>query len=211
MFQGPLRGFQLFRVFKRLLTIFRSHFIESNLINQQDCKEMSGSLESYVGQPVIILSCDGRCFSGTLKGKIRNCDLWNAGINILQCLRYSWDNQLNACPPCHKMCHASLWNFSKWRFISISCFHWKIYAAKLLFPSEPLTILLLGFDQLINLILDDTHERIFSTTSGMEQISLGLKIIRGDNVSVIGLVDEAVEQSVDFTKIRGEPLNPVVH
>jgi len=96
---------------------------------------MSNSLESYVGQPVIILSCDGRCFSGTLK----------------------------------------------------------------------------GFDQLINLILDDTSERIFSTTSGMEQISLGLKIIRGDNVSVIGLVDEAIEQSVDFSKVRGEPLNPVVH
>jgi U6 snRNA-associated Sm-like protein LSm8 len=68
-----------------------------------------------------------------------------------------------------------------------------------------------GFDQLINLILDDTHERIFSTTAGMEQIALGLKIIRGDNVSVIGLVDEAVEQSVDFSKMRGEPLNPVVH
>jgi hypothetical protein len=30
---------------------------------------MSNSLENYVGQPVIILSCDGRCFSGTLKGK----------------------------------------------------------------------------------------------------------------------------------------------
>lgn len=72
-------------------------------------------------------------------------------------------------------------------------------------------IIFLGFDQLINLILDDTHERIFSTSSGMEQISLGLKIIRGDNVSVIGLVDEAVEQSVDFSKVRGEPLNPVVH
>lgn len=71
--------------------------------------------------------------------------------------------------------------------------------------------LILGYDQLINLILDDTHERIFSTTAGMEQISLGLKIIRGDNVSVIGLVDEAVEHSVDFSKVRGEPLNPVVH
>lgn len=69
----------------------------------------------------------------------------------------------------------------------------------------------IGFDQLINLILDDTHERIFSTTAGMEQISLGLKIIRGDNVSVIGLVDDAIEQSVDFSKVRGEPLNPVVH
>lgn len=71
--------------------------------------------------------------------------------------------------------------------------------------------LIQGYDQLINLILDDTHERIFSTTAGMEQISLGLKIIRGDNVSVIGLVDEAVEHSVDFSKVRGEPLNPVVH
>jgi hypothetical protein len=30
---------------------------------------MSGNLENYVGHPVIILSCDGRCFSGTLKGK----------------------------------------------------------------------------------------------------------------------------------------------
>lgn len=30
---------------------------------------MSATLESYVGHPVIIVSCDGRCFSGTLKGK----------------------------------------------------------------------------------------------------------------------------------------------
>jgi U6 snRNA-associated Sm-like protein LSm8 len=116
---------------------------------------MSGSLESYVGQPVIILSCDGRCFSGTLKGKCTDC------------IRHCAENK----------CFA---NF-------------------------------LGFDQLINLILDDTHERIFSTTSGMEQISLGLKIIRGDNVSVIGLVDDVVEQQLDFSKIRGSNLNPVVH
>jgi U6 snRNA-associated Sm-like protein LSm8 len=45
----------------------------------------------------------------------------------------------------------------------------------------------------------------------MEQISLGLKIIRGDNVSVIGLVDENIERAIDFTKVRGDPLNPVVH
>lgn len=35
---------------------------------------MSNSLESYVGQPVIILSCDGRCFSGTLKGNLNVFD-----------------------------------------------------------------------------------------------------------------------------------------
>lgn len=45
----------------------------------------------------------------------------------------------------------------------------------------------------------------------MEQIALGLKIIRGDNVALVGQTDEAIEQSVDFSKIRGEALQPVVH
>lgn len=45
----------------------------------------------------------------------------------------------------------------------------------------------------------------------MEQIVLGLHIIRGDNISVIGLIDEVLEQRIDFTNLRGEPLNPVVH
>ena len=29
-----------------------------------------------------------------------------------------------------------------------------------------------GFDQTVNLILDDTHERVFSSTNGVEQVSL---------------------------------------
>lgn len=45
----------------------------------------------------------------------------------------------------------------------------------------------------------------------MEQISLGLKIIRGDNVAIIGLIDEAIEQEIDYAKIKGEPLKEVVH
>ena len=39
-----------------------------------------------------------------------------------------------------------------------------------------------GFDQTINLILDESHERVFSLTQGMEQVVLGLYIVRGDNV-----------------------------
>ena len=27
-----------------------------------------------------------------------------------------------------------------------------------------------GFDQTVNLILDDTHERVFSSTNGVEQV-----------------------------------------
>ncbi|XP_043565535.1 LSM8 homolog, U6 small nuclear RNA associated isoform X2 [Chiloscyllium plagiosum] len=39
-----------------------------------------------------------------------------------------------------------------------------------------------GFDQTINLILDESHERVFSSQQGVEQVVLGLYIVRGDNV-----------------------------
>ena len=39
-----------------------------------------------------------------------------------------------------------------------------------------------GFDQTINLILDESHERVFSSSQGVEQVVLGLYIVRGDNV-----------------------------
>ena len=45
-----------------------------------------------------------------------------------------------------------------------------------------------GFDQTINLVLEDAHERIFSHTQGVEQVPLGLYLIRGDNVSVPSLI-----------------------
>ncbi|EDV38767.2 uncharacterized protein Dana_GF24963 [Drosophila ananassae] len=68
-----------------------------------------------------------------------------------------------------------------------------------------------GFDQTINIIIDECHERVFSTTSGIEQIVLGLHIIRGDNIAVIGLIDETIDSRLDLANIRGEPLGPVVH
>lgn len=42
-----------------------------------------------------------------------------------------------------------------------------------------------GFDQTINLILDESHERVFSSSQGVEQVVLGLYIVRGDNVYVL--------------------------
>lgn len=68
-----------------------------------------------------------------------------------------------------------------------------------------------GFDQTINIILDESHERVFSTTAGIEQIVLGLHIIRGDNIAVIGQIDEVLDSRLDFHTLRGEPLGPVVH
>ena len=68
-----------------------------------------------------------------------------------------------------------------------------------------------GFDQCINVILDECHERVFSTTEGVEQIVLGLYIIRGDNIALVGEVDEESEQRVDLASTRAEPLKAVVH
>lgn len=39
-----------------------------------------------------------------------------------------------------------------------------------------------GYDQTTNLILENTHERVFSVDKGVEQNVLGLYIIRGDNM-----------------------------
>ena len=80
------------------------------------------------------------------------------------------------------------------------------------FTSEGRVIVgtLKGFDQTINLILDDSHERVY-TTAGVEQVTLGLYIVRGDNVALIGEVDEEVDKKIDFTEIHVDPLGPVVH
>merc|ERR1712212_719921 len=68
-----------------------------------------------------------------------------------------------------------------------------------------------GFDQTINLILDESHERVFSSSQGVEQVVLGLYIVRGDNVAVIGEIDEETDSNLDLSNIRAEPLNSVVH
>lgn len=68
-----------------------------------------------------------------------------------------------------------------------------------------------GFDQTINVILDDTHERVFSASNGIEQVVLGLHIIRGDNIAIIGQIDESIDAQLDFATIHSEPLMPIVH
>ncbi|XP_020263908.1 sm-like protein LSM8 isoform X2 [Asparagus officinalis] len=42
--------------------------------------------------------------------------------------------------------------------------------------------ILKGFDQATNIILDESHERVYSTKEGVQQLVLGLYIIRGDNM-----------------------------
>ncbi|CAF4607830.1 unnamed protein product, partial [Rotaria sp. Silwood2] len=57
-----------------------------------------------------------------------------------------------------------------------------------------------GFDQAINIILDDSHERVFSSTNGVGQILLGLYIVRGDSAALIDEIDEELDNNIDFSE-----------
>eukprot|EP00095_Tigriopus_kingsejongensis_P005105 maker-scaffold161_size295871-snap-gene-1.28 protein:Tk05105 transcript:maker-scaffold161_size295871-snap-gene-1.28-mRNA-1 annotation:"hypothetical protein SINV_13023" len=65
-----------------------------------------------------------------------------------------------------------------------------------------------GFDQTINLILDDTHERIFSPNQG---VVLGLHIVRGDNIALVGELDEDMDGRLDLKSIRAEQIASMIH
>ncbi|XP_028069139.1 sm-like protein LSM8 isoform X2 [Camellia sinensis] len=61
-----------------------------------------------------------------------------------------------------------------------------------------------GFDQATNIILDESHERV-------QQLVLGLYIIRGDNISIVGELDEELDANLELSKLRAHPLKPVIH
>lgn len=68
---------------------------------------------------------------------------------------------------------------------SVRCGSLRLIRSVSCVPSDPLPRqgYLRGFDQTVNLILDECHERVFSQSAPVEQVALGLYIIRGDNVS----------------------------
>ncbi|XP_039029273.1 sm-like protein LSM8, partial [Hibiscus syriacus] len=67
-----------------------------------------------------------------------------------------------------------------------------------------------GFDQATNIILDESHERVYSTKEGVQQLVLCLYIIRGDNI-VVGELDEELDSALDLSNLRAHPLKPVIH
>ena len=68
-----------------------------------------------------------------------------------------------------------------------------------------------GFDQTTNVVFEACNERVFSATAGVEQVKLGLYIIRGDNIAVVGEIDEEADAEIDFDTVVADPLRPVVH
>jgi U6 snRNA-associated Sm-like protein LSm8 len=66
-----------------------------------------------------------------------------------------------------------------------------------------------GVDHANNIILGNAHERIFSETEGVEDVSVGLYLIRGDSVIIIGEVDEEADNEIKWDALKGTPLPPI--
>ena len=43
------------------------------------------------------------------------------------------------------------------------------------------------------------------------EVPLGLYVVRGDNVCVVGLVDESIDDSIDWTAVKGAPIGGIKH
>jgi len=66
-----------------------------------------------------------------------------------------------------------------------------------------------GFDQKSNVVLSDSKERVYSMDEGVEEIPLGLYLVKGDMIVLIGEIDDALDQAVDLSTIRAEGLPPI--
>lgn len=77
-----------------------------------------------------------------------------------------------------------------------------------------LTGTLLSCDQLTNLVLSQTIERVIRPPDDPEpstEVSHGLYLIRGENVTLCGLVDEELDASINWEQVRGSVIRGVKH
>ncbi|KII87618.1 hypothetical protein PLICRDRAFT_699178 [Plicaturopsis crispa FD-325 SS-3] len=66
-----------------------------------------------------------------------------------------------------------------------------------------------GFDQKSNVVLSDSKERVYSIDEGVEEVPLGLYLVKGDMIVLIGEIDAAVDDAVDLGTIHAEPIPPI--
>ncbi len=63
-------------------------------------------------------------------------------------------------------------------------------------------------------VLKNTVERVIRNYDDGEESSevpLGLYVVRGETVCVVGLVDEAIDDSINWTQVKGAPIGTTKH
>jgi hypothetical protein len=63
-------------------------------------------------------------------------------------------------------------------------------------------------------VLKEATERIIRTHDDEEdsmEVPLGLYLVRGDNVCIVGLVDEKMDGEIDWTQVKGVAIGGTKH
>ncbi|KAH8170241.1 LSM domain-containing protein [Sarocladium implicatum] len=69
-------------------------------------------------------------------------------------------------------------------------------------------------DNSTNLVLNSAVERLIRTPEDDEasvEVPLGLYLVRGDNVCSVGLVDEKLDDSINWTEVKGSAIGGIKH
>ncbi|PWN32320.1 uncharacterized protein FA14DRAFT_127389 [Meira miltonrushii] len=70
---------------------------------------------------------------------------------------------------------------------------------------------LIGVDGVGSVILSGCVERIFSADAPVEEVPLGLYLVRGDAISMIGDIDTEIDKAQDLNTVRADPIPDVRH
>lgn len=70
---------------------------------------------------------------------------------------------------------------------------------------------LAGMDAKSNIIMSDSTERVYSTDEGVEEVPLGLYLIKGDAIMVVGELDPVEDSKVPLSEIRADPIPSIRH
>ncbi|KAN0059833.1 U4/U6-U5 snRNP complex subunit LSM8 [Thecaphora frezii] len=68
-----------------------------------------------------------------------------------------------------------------------------------------------GSDSAGSIILAGSVERIFSPDAGVEEVPLGLYILRGDSICLVGDLDVEKDRSMDLAQILADPIPETRH
>lgn len=68
-----------------------------------------------------------------------------------------------------------------------------------------------GSDAVGSIVLQNSTERIFSPDEGVEEVPLGLYILRGDSICLVGQVDVDKDKGIDWEGVKAEPIAETRH
>ncbi|KZT62476.1 Sm-like ribonucleo protein [Calocera cornea HHB12733] len=68
---------------------------------------------------------------------------------------------------------------------------------------------LAGFDNRADIVLSNSVERVYSPDEPVEEVPLGLYLVKGDMILLVGELDTELDDATDLSQQRAEPIAPI--